>query len=106
MGGTTPSTCPRSGRTPATGHIPPLQFLSPNFTHSFSKIGSSGDFMHRVWMQEKNVGLESDHYHHTIEISYISMINTYLIPPYWIRDDGLSVIDNDPVILCMELKEK
>ena len=37
--GTTPSPCPRSGRTPATGRIPPLQFLSPNFTHSFSKIG-------------------------------------------------------------------
>ena len=34
------------------------------------------------------------------------MSNTYLIPPDWIRDDGMSVVDNDPVILCMELKEK
>ena len=57
-------------------------------------------------MQEMNIGLESDYYHHTIEISYISMSNTYLISPDWIRDDGLSVIDNDPVILSMELKEK
>ena len=40
LGGTTPCTCPRSGRPPATGHIPPLQFLSLNFTHSFSKISS------------------------------------------------------------------
>ena len=26
------------------------------------------------------------------------MSNTYLIPPDWIRDDGLSVIDNDPMM--------
>ena len=59
--------------------------------------------MYRVRMQEMNIRLESDYYHHTIEISYISMSNTYLIPPYWIRDDHVLVIDNDPVILCTEL---
>ena len=57
-------------------------------------------------MQEMNIGLESDYYHHTIEIIYISMSNTYLISPDWIRDDGLSAVDNDPEILCIELKEK
>ena len=39
------------------------------------------DFMHVVVMQEMNIGLVSDEYHHTILISYISMNEQHLLHP-------------------------